>query len=295
MAMRLLNHSKKLALMLLCMALVFVGVIFVQSRHLANSVPSHRLIYYDEKYFSEGVQSARQNDSVQAANIIGAVVPHHLLPGFIISDVFKRLQLQQPKRVILIGPNHKEAGTHKVITSQYGWETPFGVVTPDDTMIQDLVDRGTAHIDEPVMEDEHSVAGIMPYIKYYLPDATVVPLILRGTIDRKEVESLAKTIAGLRDEDTIILGSVDFSHYLTSAVAEKNDKRTLALMQRFDYDQLFGLNNDYMDSPPSIVVFLMAMQDLGKSDFSVLQHTNSGIIQHNGTMETTSYFSLLFQ
>jgi MEMO1 family protein len=99
----------------------------------------------------------------------------------------------------------------------------------------------------------------------------------------------------MKYKDTLILDSVDFSHYLTAAQAERNDKKTLDIMQRFDYPSLFTLNNDYVDSPPSIGVFLMAMQALGATDSTMLYNTNSGFLEGNDYIQTTSYFSIMYR
>lgn len=138
-----------------------------------------------------------------------------MLPGFIISDFFKRLSYQDVKTVILIGPNHKEKGSCHILTSVYGWETVF-------------------------------------------------------------------------------VASVDFSHYLPAAKAREKDKETLKILKSFNYDKLYSLNNDYVDSPKSVGILFSIMQSLGKHDFSVLNNTNSGDILKDDLVPTTSYFEIAF-
>ena len=144
------------------------------------------------------------------------------------------------------------------------------------------------------MKDEHAVAGLMPYIKYYLPQAQVVPLVISGRLNEDELRTLANKLAPLVSSDTILITAVDFSHYLPSKTAWEKDEVTEKVMREYDYQKLFKLNNDYLDSPPSIAVMLMTMENLGKQDFVIINHTNSGELLNDKLIPTTSYFSLVF-
>lgn len=254
----------------------------------------HPLIFYDDKLFWQGIAYAQKETATAPAGVAGGILPHHLFPSFILADFFKRLQAVQPNRIVLLGPNHPELGTYKAQTSLQGWQTPFGIVEADTGVIQGLVDQKAVAVNEGVVEHEHSVAGIMPFIKFYLPHAKVVPIILRATVTEPEAEHLAATLAKLADTHTLVIAPVDFSHYLTSAAAQGNDNVTWEIMERFDYTRLFQLSNDYVDSPPSIAVQLMVMQILHKAHFNLLFNTNSGLLQGNQFSKTTSYFSIMF-
>ncbi len=163
------------------------------------SSAKHKLIFYDSKAFLNGVDYASRNKAEFPPDSKGGIIPHHLFPGFILSDFFSRLAKETPKRVIVIGPNHAEAGNYKLLSSKYAWETPYGTVLPDMDAIDKLADNGLIHINESVLENEHSVAGLMPYVKYYLPNAKVVPIILRGTLNDSEITRLGVAM-GARQE-----------------------------------------------------------------------------------------------
>lgn len=259
-----------------------------------DALNNHKLIYYDQKLFFEGVAKANKNNSIAPNDAAGGIIPHHLLPSSLLSGFFKNLQGQNPKRIILLGPNHNELGYYNSISSLDGWQTPFGTVQPDQKTVNGLADKDLVHINENVIENEHSVASIMPYIKFYLPGARVVPIIVRGVMGQPEAQKLADEIAGYRDDQTIIISAVDFSHYLSAAAAEQKDEITYKAMKDFDYKKILSFNNDYTCSPQSIAILLMAMKDLGKTNFNLQQHTNSGLMENNLYMETTSYFSILF-
>ena len=96
------------------------------------------------------------------------------------------------------------------------------------------------------------------------------------------------------NKETVLVAPVDFSHYLRNKEAQEKDNITLEVLKNYDYRQLFALNNNYIDSPPSIAVLLMVMQKLGTTQMDVLYHTNSGELQKDDYIETTSYFSITY-
>lgn len=299
--------NKKLLLLLPVILLVSLWFIVSKSNFNTTSTlkspgasnstslrPAHPNLFFDEQTFNDGVTQTKKANLISAYHISGGIIPHHLFPGFILTDFFNRLSTQNPKTIILIGPNHYEKGDFKVLTSLYSWDTPFGRVEPEDSIINGLVKKNIIKIDEEVLSNEHSVAGMMPFIKYYLPNANVAPLIISNHITEGEAELLAENLINYAGKDTILVAPVDFSHYLTNEQAKEKDKLTLEVIKNYDYRQLFTLNNDYLDSPPSIAVLLMVMQRLGKTEMDILYHANSGELQKDNYIETTSYFSIVY-
>lgn len=247
-------------------------------------------LFYDEAAFLKGVQSA---DSVPPpqGEVIGGIVPHHLLPGYLINGFFRGLAASdQPKTIVLIGPNHDNEGRARILTSELQWETPFGTVEPDRALINALTSRDIASVEDLVLTTEHSVAGIMPSIKYYLPDARVVPIILSGATSPAESQQLGETLASYWTRGTVFVAAVDFSHYLVRSEAERNDVVTLQALRNRDAAALFRLNNQYLDSPPSIAALMAAVHTLGANEFVLQANTNSGALLHDDLLPTTSYF-----
>ena len=79
-----------------------------------------------------------------------------------------------------------------------------------------------------------------------------------------------------------------------SGDARRNDLKTLRIIENFDYQSLFGLGNDYLDSPASLALLLLLMEKSGHTHFEVWQHTNSGELLNDEFSEVTSYFSIAF-
>lgn len=275
--------------------LFLTGVLILLVGFLTTSnIPTHKVIFFDKDIFFKDAEKVKKENNKFTQHIYGGIVPHHLLPSDIIADFFNRLSSQGIKTIILIGPNHYEQGNFKALTSLYSWQTPFGNLDPNEMIIKDLIEDNLTSVDEKVLPADHAVSSIMPFIKYFLPEVKVVPILLSGFMSIDEVNLLSDRIKNYINDETIIIAAVDFSHFLPSTKAFEKDEVTFSAMKNFDYKKLLSLGNDYLDSPTSIIALLMVLQDLGKTNMELLHHTNSGEMQKNNYMETTSYFSIAY-
>jgi AmmeMemoRadiSam system protein B len=256
--------------------------------------PAHPMNFLEEELFFQGVAKAKKERERLPYLVAGGVVPHHLLPTEIIARFFQKISFQKPKTVVLLGPNHLESGSYPVLTSRYLWETPFGRVEPEEEVVEALVNQSQAKIDEEVLANEHSVAGLMPFLKYYLPGSKVVPLVLSNKMSLTEVEGLVKSLQEWLNLETVIIASVDFSHYLTSSEAREKDEVSLAAVKSFNYPKIFTLNSEYLDSPSSIATLLMLMQRQETTNLEIFDHINSGEMLKDDSVPTTSYFSIAY-
>lgn len=226
--------------------------------------------------------------------VLAGVVPHHLVAGNLITDFLSALALQNPELLVIVGPNHFNLGG-RIITGFADWQTPEGLVKTEGSIVQILLKKEMAVQDEQVLRNEHSIGSLMPLIKHYLPQAQVVPLIFHHDVTLEEVDKLLAVIDPLLAEaNSVLLASVDFSHYLTRKEAEEKDSFTLKVMNNFDYPTLFHLGNDYLDSPVSLATVIRYAERKDVHEFQLLANTNSGVILQNEVIETTSYFTILF-
>ena len=255
----------------------------------------HQSPGFEPELFYRGLAQERDEDIVRGHAVRGVVVPHHYIASRMMADMFYRVSQQKPKTIILVGPNHYEAGDHPIIASQYGWGTPRGIVFPNNDILDDLVQRKTVFIDEDVMAREHSVGGLMPFVKQFAPSATVVPIIVKQGLTLEEIVRLSTALtAYAREAGVLIIASVDFSHFLSTQEANQKDQVTLELMRTRNYDKILTLNNDYMDSPPSLITLFTIMDTIGANTFKIIKHNNSGLLTQNKHSETTSYFTITF-
>lgn len=252
--------------------------------------------FYDATSFFNGLEVLRTRGlpPVREGIVVGGLVPHHNLAGEMFSRFFVQLEARPPATVIVVGPNHDNRG-QPVTTGRWGWSTAFGVVEADQALVTRLEEAGLATVDDPSLEPEHSIGALMPYVKYHAPGAKVVPIVLHRGVTTREMEALAGFLAPLLSADTVLVASVDFSHYLTRAQAEANDAVTLKAILDFDLTGLMGMGPDYVDSPPSLGVLMLAMRRLGAEGPIVEGNTNSGRLFGSDVAETTSYFTFSYR
>jgi len=232
---------------------------------------------------------------LDGGTIIGGIVPHHLLAGAMISDFFKTIGAGKPDVVVVFAPNHKRTGFSLINTSSLDWETPFGILGADSSCQSILINALKAGESRNIMEDEYSISGLVPYIKYYMTDAKILPILLHGDYGQEKSQKLGAQLASsLRGKKCIFLASVDFSHYLPVHKADNMDEITLAAIKENRISSIANMGNDNLDSPPSIMALLSAMNASGADGMKLIDHSNSSRIASGGENYTTSYFSIVF-
>jgi AmmeMemoRadiSam system protein B len=105
---------------------------------------------------------------------------------------------------------------------------------------------------------------------------------------------LARRLAPLLSADTLLVASVDFSHYLPRDIADAKDVVTRQAIADFDLPAIMRMSPDYVDSPPSLGVLMQTMRLAGAAGPVEEAHTNSGYLLGSTVMETTSYFTFTY-
>jgi len=228
------------------------------------------------------------------SNIHGAVLPHHLLAEFMIKDFFKQIEKQNPEILIIIGPNHANQGNAKVITDIQDWFWHGQHIKIDKTKVKVLLSLDLIGLDHQAVFNDQSIKTFLPFIIDLKPQPQIIPLVLKPNLSLNEINYLAEHLNKLSNERTLIVSSVDFSHYLKSADAHKNDQQTLTLIKNWNYEQLFKLEDDFLDSPASLITLMMIMKQNGYQP-QLIQQSNSGELLNNSFIPTTSYFYILFK
>lgn len=287
-----------------CVGLIFIAIVITYFREHSKSeenrmktqvmTPTITCRYYDEKSFMASIKKAELSEPGHL-NILGGITPHHLLADQMIAQFFREIATDAPKVIVLMGPNHRRIGNRKIHTGRWSWNTPFGVMEAEKKIIEQIVGKTGADENMKLLENEHSIGALMPYVKYYLPEAKVVPLVLHGNLGLKSSKELANTILEcIGDNDYLVVGSVDFSHYLTPDAAEKKDKISIKAIMERDFLEISRMDDDYLDSPPTVITLLEIMNKEDALGLEVLDHSNSSVIAGEYAESNTSYYTLLF-
>jgi len=250
--------------------------------------------YYDEAGFKISIEGGTGED-LPEGEIMGGIVPHHLLAARMIGDFFRKVSQSDPEVVVVIGPNHKGQGAKSVQTAGRDWDTPFGVLRADSGIIGSLLESRMAAENSGLMEEEHSISSLVPYIKYFMPHSKIVPILMTVTDRISGAEELGEFLARMaRSRKILFMASVDFSHYLPVEKADEMDEITQKALLERDIDRIRAMDNDHTDSPVSVITLLNVMDRLGAREQIILGHNNSARISATDPSSTTSYFTVIY-
>lgn len=264
----------------------------------ARIADAHPTAFFDLRTFALAEARVGRRPAVARDGVRGLLVPHHWLPADLIVEAFRDLAAGAPvRRVVLIGPNHIGAGGAAFITSRLPWRTPFGIVEPDRESIERLVGRDLAEVMPRVLSGEHSIAGLVPVIASFFPDATVVPIAVRAHPEPAQLEGLVAALGSLLDDPaTVMVTSVDFSHYRSVPEAAHRDAESIAAMASLETGTVLGFGNEHMDSPASIALLIETMRSIGAERFDLWRNATSADFGGRSLApEVTSYVTGAFR
>lgn len=211
----------------------------------------------------------------------GLILPHYLLAAPLIAGAISAFS-EPPTRVIIIGPDHLGRTRAPAVVSRASWRTPYGTLAPDPSTA--LLPESVAANEEAVFNVEHSISTLVPFIKKSFPDATVLPVLVNSRLSETQEAMLADALPV--DDHTLVVASVDFSHYQPDRVARFHDRTSRAALSFVDPALVGDLE---IDSPEALRVFLRIMQRRGALGMTVLGNKNSAQLAAQPDLpETTS-------
>lgn len=240
------------------------------------------------------VLSSTTSSESSSGKIAGLILPHHLLASDLMKQTLSLVDNENIDRIILIGPNHYELGDKPVLTSYSGWNTTSGDVYTDNRLVDSLSHLNLIDVADNIVAQEHSIIGLLPFIKSQFPSATITPIVVKHYLSETDIENLVAVLSTSYRPGTLFITSTDFSHYLKGDQAAINDRLTADLIKSRKYDRILELSNDYVDSPVSLTVLLKIMDRLGYSEEHLFLNTNSGYLTGDMSSPSTSYITYFF-
>ncbi|MDD5040384.1 MAG: AmmeMemoRadiSam system protein B [Patescibacteria group bacterium] len=225
------------------------------------------------------------------------IIPHDLAHAEYAAHFFRNIQKQNPELIIIVGTNHYERGASNAITSSAAWTLPFGTVLADTGIIAHLVDSSGMEDNPEIIRTDHAVASAVPYIEYFLPDVKIVPILLKSGCTSDQIDSIVERLLPNVPADTLVIASVDFSHYLPRSRAEQNDEWTRSNLLSLNDASFLALGaqfNDYVDSPGSVAMALRWAKAVGARNGEIIYNTNSAALAGIENAATTTYFEAIY-
>lgn len=298
-----MRRNKVLFIFLAIALLVFfVGLMFKSLSHKEvekreNNVSTkegreNTVILEDREIFFNAIKKFTKQKGEK--NIFAAFSPHHLLASDLIARIFSIALGHQPETVIIIGPNHDNVGNSFFTSSDFSWNTDIGVLEPDLELLDLLISENLISLDNEILKKDHACYNLLPFIKFYSPDTKVVPILVNSKVD---LDSLNRFVGFLKlniDENTLIVSSIDFSHYLDAETAKRMDKETITALTNKEIYTIYKMRDTNIDCP-SCAILPLLFSDLVGGKIEIIDNTNSGLLFDSYSVETTSYITAIFQ
>ncbi len=220
-------------------------------------------------------------------HVVAGILPHHTLVAPIIKAYLDGIR-ETPKRVIVLGPDHQDQGVGRICTTARDWIGVTGPVKTDGVLAKNLVNSGIARFDDHLLEGEHGVNAIVPFIHRRWPKAVVVAITMKSGTSPTERDQLVRWLTSNATQDDLVLASVDFSHYHSLVQANAEDAVSLTAIEHLDVEQALAIP---VDGPGPIAVVLVYVRQRHAQE-QRLRHLNSA--EYLGQPDLDSTTSYLF-
>jgi poly-gamma-glutamate synthesis protein (capsule biosynthesis protein) len=244
-------------------------------------------MYSDPNLFLNAI--SREHVTVsQPIPVTGISVPHHLLAADLIARGFWAAHGNRFDRIIIFSPNHFRKCKRPFATTRNGFRTVLGAVENDVAGSTALLKTSPLFEESDLFDKEHGIQALLPFVKWFFPQAKIIPIAISATSTRAEWDIAVCSISALIDSQTLLIQSTDFSHYLKPELAIQRDQETLNVIAANDKDALTQLiHPSHLDSKGCQYI-QMSLQTELKSNVVVVASRNSAEYVP-GADKTTSY------
>jgi len=190
-------------------------------------------------------------DEMEVASFSSGVVPHHLLAKEIMVDFFQSVagQAQHPETIILLSPDHFNCSALKTDNSfiSVDWEedlVELGGMPVDIELLKKLKINNNIASDRSAVFAEFGITNLLPFIKKYLPETKIIPVLLPENASREQLNQLTSTIDMFAPANILLVASVDFSHYLPAEAAKFHDIKSIRVLLNFEEEEFENIEVD---------------------------------------------------
>ncbi len=230
--------------------------------------------------------------------VFGIVAPHagYVYSGKTAAHAYNLLLGKKFKTVVIISPSHSEYFPGICVFEGHAYETPLGLLKVDKEFCEKLVTN-----DNVIFKGyeghrrEHALEVQLPFLQSVLKDFKIVPIVM-GDQSKRNIDTLAKKLAEVSDDETLIVASSDLSHFYSKSQADKLDSVVEMRVREFDFESLqFDLENHTCEAcGGGPIVALMKAANLKNIRHSmVLSRTDSGDVTGDNS-EVVGYLSAVF-
>ncbi len=255
---------------------------------------NYPVLYEDAAKFEAAIDKVADYEPSNV-RLSGITSPHHLLASHLMALAFRGASGFRYKRIILLSPDHFAKAGKLFATTTRGFDTATGTVAADTQAVRMLLGANDWIEDSCLFDKEHGVRALLPFLHHYFPKAAVVPIAISIKSERADWDKMADALAPLVDDDTLIVESTDFSHYLPHHKARGFDQQSLNIIATGSLDAIAGLQQpDHADSVGALYIQTELQRRLFGATPLVIANENMQQYSTDTIAETTSYLVILY-
>jgi hypothetical protein len=214
-------------------------------------------------------------------HIAGLVAPHagYVYSGKTAAYAYNTIKEKKYKNVIIISPSHREYFAGNSVYNGDGYITPLGIVEINKDLVQIITDNSkTIFKGIEGHHEEHGIEVHLPFLQFMLTDFKIVPVVM-GDQSKIFIDELAERIAGIMDDETLIVASSDLSHFYPRNIAEKLDSVIEKRIMDYNFEGLYNdLENKKCEACGGgpIITMMKSLDIINKKKSLVLHRSDSG-------------------
>lgn len=253
----------------------FISIFFLLSCTSASlkNICEVRYLYSNDIGMWKHIYKNSEPYVVPQAMPSAIILPHHDIAEGRQNSYYKALSnIKKPEIIVLIGPDHYEKGKTNIVSAK---NTLFTGPERNVPLAEDLIKKLSndsvlseyVSLQDKMWEAEHAMFIHTPYISHYFPDVPIMPIVLKGFSEDEDFIQYKKLAEFLNDnlpENSLVIGSVDFSHYQIPRMTELHDQVTLNTIANFESPRHLEIDS------PETVTCIMEYCKLRKASIPVL-------------------------
>lgn len=230
--------------------------------------------------------------------VFGIVAPHagYVYSGKTAAHAYNLLLGQNYKRVVVISPSHSEYFPGVSVFEGDAYETPLGILKVDREYREKLlINNEVIFKGYEGHRREHALEVQLPFLQSVLKDFKIIPVVM-GDQSKRNIDTLAKKLAEISDDETLIVASSDLSHFYSKSQADKLDSVVEKRVREFDFESLqMDLETHICEACGGgpIVVLMKAANLRNIRHSMVLHRSDSGDVTGDNS-EVVGYLSAVF-
>ena len=214
--------------------------------------------------------------------IVALIAPHagYVYSGQVAAYSFKQLEGADFKKIIIISPSHYVGFDGISIYNKGSFETPLGLVKIDEELANKIIQKNKRFIFYPeAHQKEHAIEVELPFLQRVYKDKEfkIVPIAMGNPVS-EDITILSDALYDAMDKDTLLIISVDLSHYYPYDTAVKLDTNSTGAIERLDAQKMLediNSHNSEIDAPIA-VLGMITLANRYNAKAKIIKYANSG-------------------